>query len=621
MGAKKDNKPKYQKVDQITHILIRPETYVGSINTEEKEMFVVSESNLKDISVIKKKITYNPAFIKLFDEILVNASDQSIRTGTVKNIKIIIGKDFISVENDGSSIPIELHKTEKVYNPELIFAHLLTGENYDDTEERVVGGRNGMGSKIVGVFSKKFIIECCDGKKKYFQVISNNMRDIGKPTIKTTTEKSFTKITYYPEFERFKLSEIDEDSKSLMVKRCLDVAVYNPKTKVSVNGVTLPIKTARDYMNMHIEEDTELFYEKLDNGWEVGIAKSPTDQFEQVSIVNGINTYRGGTHVNHVAIQLSKNITEAFPKKVKISWNDVKNKLFIFLISQVPNPEFDTQTKENLTKYISKEIHKGCAVSDLTIKKIMKSEIVQSIMDAIEAKELAELNRLQNKKNKISSEKLIDANSKNRKLCQCLIFEGDSAGGAARKFRDTQTQAIFKLKGKFVNSTKINDKELLFNKKDNKPTEAAHLINALGLELNKKVNKENLRFGEILIATDMDTDGDSIVGLLLNFLSKWKEIFDMGMVYRVLTPLLVIKKDKKKKYFYTTEEWDEFRKKNSLAGYDIQFKKGLGSLEDDEYEDMVKTPRKVKIIWDEESKKFLDCWFGKDSELRKKQLS
>jgi DNA topoisomerase-2 len=617
-----EKKPVYKKLDHISHILLRPETYVGSINTEEKELYVISDITLSDIKVIKKKINYNPAFIKLFDEILVNASDQAIRTGKVKIIKVNIGDDSIEVENDGPSIPIELHSEEKVYNPELIFAHLLTGENYEDSEERVVGGRNGLGAKLASIFSTKFIIDCCDDKKKYKQIIKNNMRDIATPTIKDANgEKSYTSITYFPELTRFKLNKIDDDSKSLMMKRCLDVAVYNPKVRMIVNGKTLPIKSAKDYMKMHISDETELFYEKLDNGWEVGIAKSPTEQFEQVSIVNGISTYKGGTHVNYISLQLAKDVADSFSKKIKANWLDVKNKVFLFLISQIPNPEFDSQTKENLMNYMSKEIHKGCQVSQGTVKKIMKSEIVESILYALELKEKEELRRLQKNQQKAKVEKLVDANSKDRKKCQLFMFEGDSAGDATRKFRDPQTQAIFKLKGKFVNASKTTDKQLLVNAKDGKPTEAANLINAIGLELNKKLNPDELRFGEILICCDMDTDGDSIVGLLLNFFAKWKELFDMGLIYRVCTPLLVIKKGKDKKYFYTTDEWEEFQKKNSLTGWNIEYKKGLGALEDDEYQDMIQNPRKVQLIWDEEAKTYLECWFGDDSELRKKQLS
>ena len=329
-----DNKPKYQKLDQISHILIRPEMYAGSTNSEEKELYVISDITLSnEIKVIKKKVLYNPAFIKLFDEIIVNASDQSIRTGKVKTIKINIDDEKVEVENDGPSIPIELHPEEKVFNAELIFSHLLTGSSYDDSIERSESGRNGMGAKIANVFSTKFIIDTCDGKKKYKQIIKNNMREIGKPVIKDVDdEKSYTSITYYPELSRFKMDKIDDDSKSIMLKRCLDIAVYNPKVRVVVNGKTLPIKSVKDYMKMHVDENVEIFYEKLDNGWEIGIAKSPTEQFEQVSIVNGTSTGKGGTHVNYVSLQVAKDVAESFSKKIKANWVDVKNKMILFVL-------------------------------------------------------------------------------------------------------------------------------------------------------------------------------------------------------------------------------------------------------------------------------------------------
>jgi DNA topoisomerase-2 len=621
--AKKNSTSKYVKLSPIEHILKRPETYVGSTSIEEKEMYVIEDVDLKDVKVVKKTIKYNPAFIKLFDEIIVNASDQAIRTkdssvnNKVKIIKVTIDKEKVTVENDGQSIPVELHPTENIYNAELIFSNLHTGENYDDDEEKTVGGRNGLGSKLVNVFSKKFIVDTCDGKKKFKQIVKDNMQTIGTPTVKDVEKgsKSYTKITYYPEVSRFGLTEIDEDSISLMIKRCLDVAVYNPKVRVIVNGKTIPVKSVKDYMQMHLPEGEEFFYEKLDNGWEVGIAKSQTEQFEQVSLVNGINTYRGGTHINYVSLQVSKDVTDKFKRGTSATWADVKNRLFMFLISAVPNPEFDTQTKENLTKYISAEIHKGSKVGESTIKKIMKSDIVASILREIEIKEMARLKRQQKANAKVKVEKLVDANNKDRSDCQLFIFEGDSAEAGARKFRDPKTQGMFKLKGKFANTRKMTPKKMV------ETEEVSGLMSSLGLTLNEKVSEEDLRFNEILITTDMDTDGDSIVGLLLNFFSKWKELFEMKKIYRCITPLLVIKKGKTKKYFYTQKEWEDFQSKNSLSGYDISYKKGLGSLEDEEYKEMIQNPRKVLIEWDEESETFLECWFGNDTEPRKKQLS
>lgn len=618
--AKKNTSSKYVKLSQIEHVLVRPDTYVGSINIEEKDMYVIEDTTLKDINVIKKTINYNPAFVKLFDEAIVNASDQSIRTmgskNPVKIIKINIDKEKISIENDGESIPIEIHPEEQVYNAELIFSNLLTGQNFDDTEERTVGGKNGMGVKLVNIFSTKFIVDTCDGKKKYKQIVKNNMQSIGTPTVKDVDKgtKSYTKITYYPDVERFGLKEIDEDSISLMIKRCLDIAVYNPKVRVIVNGKTIPVKSVKDYMQMHLPEGEEFFYEKLENGWEVGIAKSQTEQFEQVSLVNGINTYRGGTHINYTSLQVAKDVTEKFKRGTNATWADVKNRLFMFLISAIPNPEFDTQTKESLTKRLTTDIHKNAKVGDSTIKKIMKSDIVASILREMEIREMARLKRQQKANAKVKVEKLVDANNKDRSDCQLFIFEGESAESGARKFRDPKTQGMFKLKGKFANTRKMTPKKMV------ETEEVAGLMSSLGLTLNESVKESDLRFNEILITTDMDTDGDSIVGLLLNFFSQWKELFDMNKIYRCVTPLNVITKGKQKKYFYTQKEWDTWVSKNSLTGWTTSYKKGLGSLEDEEYKEMIQNPRKILIEWDDLSEEFLECWFGNDTEPRKKQL-
>jgi DNA topoisomerase-2 len=280
---------------------------------------------------------------------------------------------------------------------------------------------------------------------------------------------------------------------------------------------------------------------------------------------------------------------------------------------------FDSQTKEYLTNTINKECLGDFKISESFIKKVMKSDIVESILAAIEKKEDAELKKLQKQQQKLKIDKLIDATDSQRADTQLFIFEGDSAGESSRNFRDSKKQGIFKLKGKFMNVSKMNDKQILVDK-NGSPTEAAKLMSALGLTLNGKVKKEDLRYMEILIATDMDTDGDSITGLLLNFFSKWKELFDMGMIYRVMTPLLVIKKGKNVKYFYTNEEWLDFQAKNTLSGYDIEYKKGLGSLEDTEYQEMIQNPRKIKFTLDENSKTLLDAWFGEDVEKRKKLL-
>jgi len=611
-------KNKYVKLSQIDHILLRPDTYIGSVNTEKKEMFVIDDITLqKDMKIVKKEINYNPGFLKIFDEILCNASDASIRTGKVKNIKINIDNEKVSIENDGPSIAVELHSAEKVYNSELIFNHLLTGENYDDTEQRYVSGKNGYGAKLCNVFSKKFIVDNCDGKKKFKQITKDNMKKIGEPIVKDVDKntKPYTKIIYYPDVEKFGLDKIDDDSISLMIKRCLDIAVYNPKVRVVVNGKTIPVKNVKDYMKMHLSDNTQFFYEKLNNGWEVGIAKCDNEQFENVSVVNGINTYRGGTHVSYISNQLAKDIVDKFKKNINITWSDIKNKLFIFLVCQIPNPQFDTQTKENLTNYISKEISNGEYVSESTVKKIMKSEIVESILDEIEAKELAKLKKLRKNKSKEKIENLVDANSKDRKNCELYIFEGQSASGDFRLCRDPQKQGFFCLKGKFINTKSMSDKKIAENK------EAFALMNAIGLTFDKKDQSE-LRYSKIILASDADVDGDSIIGLLISFFSRWAFLFN-NIIFRCMTPLLVLKaKDNSKKNitFYTINEYKEWEKNNDTEKYYYDYKKGLGSLNSEEFKELVNNPKLMKINLTKQCINEIDIWFGNNSEKRKEKL-
>ena len=208
---KKTIEDRYKKLTPIEHVLKKPGMYIGNIYTEPTKMYVFEDINeIKDNKFVYKEVNYNAGFIKLFDEALTNASDHYIRTdGQVKYIKINVEKDHITIENDGPGVPIVMHKEHKIYVCELIFGNLLTGENFTDDDKRMVGGTHGIGIKTTNIFSKKFTIETADGKHKYIQTFTNNMSDKTKPKI-TTSDKNYTKITYYPDFEKFNLTEITD---------------------------------------------------------------------------------------------------------------------------------------------------------------------------------------------------------------------------------------------------------------------------------------------------------------------------------------------------------------------------------------------------------------------------
>jgi DNA topoisomerase-2 len=160
----------YQKKSQLEHILLRPDTYIGSIEKHAQTLWVYEGDK-----IVHRSVTYVPGLYKIFDEILVNAADNKQRDPKMDSLKVVIDgeNNLVSVYNNGDGVPVEIHKEEGVYVPELIFGHLLTSSNYDDAEKKTTGGRNGYGAKLTNIFSTEFVIETADGKrqKKYKQVM------------------------------------------------------------------------------------------------------------------------------------------------------------------------------------------------------------------------------------------------------------------------------------------------------------------------------------------------------------------------------------------------------------------------------------------------------------------
>lgn len=176
-GAKKTIEEMYQKKTQLEHILLRPDTYIGSVEKHTQTLWVYENGEM-----VHRSVTYVPGLYKIFDEILVNAADNKQRDPSMNSVKVDIDPEAncISVYNSGDGIPVEIHSEEGVYVPEMIFGHLLTSSNYDDNVKKTTGGRNGYGAKLTNIFSTEFIIQTADGKKqrKYKQVTSKIPRTL-----------------------------------------------------------------------------------------------------------------------------------------------------------------------------------------------------------------------------------------------------------------------------------------------------------------------------------------------------------------------------------------------------------------------------------------------------------
>ena len=601
---------KYQLLSEVEHVLKRPGMYVGSTKPHTSEEWLQNEEG----KFVKESVEYNPGFLKLFDEIVSNSVDESKRNENLNQISVVITpKGEIAIWDNGG-IPVIKHEEMGIYIPEMIFSNLRAGSNFNDDEDRIVAGTNGVGSTLTNIFSLKFRIQTADGKNEYDQVFSNNMSEKTVPKIKASDRK-FTQITYDVDLQRFGMSGIDETHIRMIRKRLVDIAACNPNIRVQFNKEKIKFRTFKEYAEMYADG---VIYERSDN-WEIAIAPSTSGSNQFISYVNSIETKDGGTHVNHIQWQITDKLRNLILKKhkVEIKPAEIRNHLMIFINCTIVNPAFSSQTKEKLITE-PKDFGSIHTVSDKMIKTAFSSEIVATILDWIqrksEAEERAQLRKLNKNLSTAKILKLIDAKSKgDRNECTLGIFEGESAISAVRQFRDAQTFGAFPLKGKFLNVSELKNTEII------KSEEVINLMGALGLKLGEE--PEVLRYGKLLIYTDADPDGDAIASLLINFLDKfWPELFDQGRIYKVLTPLVVAKKGKEILYFYSNDEYRAWETKTDVKKYDIEYKKGLASLEDDEYEEIIKNPRLLRIKNDPLYRVSLKNWFGKDSAPRKEAL-
>lgn len=605
---------KFQKLDDIEHVILRPGMYIGSIKPHTSNKWLINNN-----SVELKETTYNPGFLKIFDEIITNSVDESKRKGSKLNtIKVNVDNNLIKIWDNGG-IPVVQHSEHKEWIPEMIFSNLKAGSNFDDSEARSWAGTNGVGSTLTNIYSKSFSISTCDGKKQFFQTFSNNMRVRTEPKV-SKSSKNHTEISFITDFEKFGMTEIDQHHFKMIEKRVYDLAACNTHLKIYFNDTLLKFDSFEDYVKLYVKD---YFYETLkDKTWSVGIALSENG-FQQVSFANSTETYDGGTHVDYIMNQIISSMREFFMKKHKVDVkpSELKNHMFLFLDSTIINPSFSSQTKEKLITEV-KDFGTTFEISNKLIQSILKSEIVNSILDWIQQKKSAEDSKLQrelNKKlSKIKVEKLIDAKGKDRWKCSIGLFEGDSAISAFRKYRTPETMGAFALKGKFVNVSEMTNQKLVAN------DEVVNLMAAIGLKLGQEIELKTLRYGRILFYVDADVDGNSIAGLLINFFYKyWPDMFDRKMIYKVETPIVVAipkQKSKKKELFYSQNEYNDWEAKNDLKQYEIKYKKGLAALVDDEYQDIINNPRMTLITKDDLSRGSLDVWFGKNSDLRKVEL-
>lgn len=636
---------KYQKKTDIEHILSNPDTYIGSVEEVESDQWIL---NVDGDKIIEKNIKYIPGLFKLFDEGIVNSRDhvvrmlQSIANGQansipVSNIEINIDDDgTITMLNDGNGIDIAQHPEHKLWIPEMIFGHLRTSTNYDKTEKKIVGGKNGFGFKLVLIWSTYGSVETVDHIRalKYKQEFKNNLEEICKPSITKCKNKPYTKITFKPDYNRLGITNLTPDIVSLLKKRIYDISAITDKNiKVKYNNNLIPIKNFQQYIDLYIGDKSESprVYENSGDRWEYAVALTPTNEFVQISFVNGIHTAKGGKHVEYILNQITRKIVDLIEKKkkVKVNPNTIKEQLILFVRCDIENPAFDSQTKDFMNTPSSKFGSK-CDVSDKFIEKVSKMGVMEAALKLTEVKENKAAKKTDGSKSKTvrGIPKLTDANwagTDKSKNCIIILCEGDSAKAgiiSGLSSEDRNSIGVYPMKGKVLNVRGEPIKKISENK------EISEIKKILGLETGKKyltiddVHK-HLRYGKILFMTDQDLDGSHIKGLGINlFQSEWPTLANIPEFIGFMnTPILKAKKGEIELNFYNDGEFNNWKQTNDLKGWKVKYYKGLGTSTGKEFKEYFEKKKIVGFERTDKSDDSIDMIFNKKrSEDRKEWL-
>lgn len=603
----------FKILSERDHIRQRSAMYIGSITSEEI-------SGILNFKYQTKK--YIPGLVKIIEEIYQNSVDEAIRTNFefASEISVTIKDDglmgwYVEVIDNGRGIPTK--QIDGKYQAELSWTRARAGSNFSD-DNRTTIGMNGIGSYLTTCFSKEFIGQSGDGKLNVIVRCLN-----GCETIETVAEKSKargTRVKFYPELSLFKTKTIDNELIDLIEDRLMNLAICYPKVTFKFNDKKLSIKNSTQLAKAFHE--SALAFD--DENFNLVVAPTGDDEeFRHLSFFNGIAIKNGGNHIDYFISGICNELIPLIKRKWKIEVlpNQIKQHLLLaFWVRNFPNPKFDSQSKERITNTIG-EI-KSFMNLDFTkiAKKIAATDDI--IMPAIESilrkKEAIEKRAATNALKKVQKKKIanhIAANDKDPEKKTLYIAEGLSASGMGLSVRDPKYQGFYSLRGKVLNTHDMSAYDILKNK------ELSELIAIIGLDLNNPsiVDEEGnsiLNYGRIAVLTDADQDGASIFCLLLMFFSRWPELFSEGRLCRVNTPLYIArKKGKPDQYFYTSEEYE----KADLKGWTVDYMKGLGSLEKNDYKRVVITePFMTTITLDDMEK--LNMSFGNNADKRKEWM-
>lgn len=488
------------------------------------------------------------------------------------------------------------------------------------------------------IFSRNFSVETRSPRheKRYAQTWSKNMSVAAKPKIQSDkTKGGFVKITYEPDMTRFPAVDLTQ-MREIMHTRVIELAALAGRdVKVSWNGTTIITNTFEKFVKLFVRDGAAIAYEACGSRWEVAAVLART-LFEEdgvpdekhVSFVNGINTRKGGKHIDKVVGTVIGDFCElATKKKLPIKPGQLKDAVVFFLNATIVNPAFDSQTKETLTTPASK-FGSVFKTEGKLVKDLVKLGLLDEAAAILDAKANKDAKKTDGSKKRTirGMAKLVDAlwaGTAKSGECTLILTEGDSAATSAitgLSVVGRETWGVFPLKGKMLNVRDVSADKFAKNE------ELTAIKKILGLEQGKKyTDLKSLRYGRVMVMADQDLDGSHIKGLLMNlFHAEWPELMRAGFLCSLATPLLKATRRSEVRAFYSAGEFEKWKAAlgGSTAGWHLKYYKGLGTSEDEEAMEWFRNLHEIKYTWDAGTDESMSLAFSKKrADDRKKWLA
>jgi len=615
---------KIKKLSDYSHGRLRTEMYLGSRAPHTQTILEFVDGKPTPVET-----TWVPALYTAFREILDNALDELVGHGHGSKIRVTYDPTTreMSVEDDGRGIPIAWDETHKCHLATLVMTEARAGRNFEERGE--VAGTNGIGASVVNFCSEYFKLDIQKDGERFQQefkegnAVFGDELQFGKVKLTKKQGTNGTKITFKLSSEVFPDLILPEE---FIRSRVTEVAICNPLIKIYYNGEQIKVKPRPEQslfpgmkpMAIEVKEDTFRSRFWIVPGW--------VESGEHVhTIVNNIPAFNGGVHIETFRRLFYGNLLTALEresKKRRLQPNrsDVTEGVLIYNITNMHGPNFDSQSK---TRLINEEVGKiiKAKLEDPELYKefIRKNrdwieDIYKRCAERTMKKDAADIAKAAKKNLRNKVPRLMDATGRDRSKCILFLAEGESAISGMGSVRDPDLHGGLGMKGKVLNVNGESPKKVIDNK------ELGDIMSCLGLVIGQKAKLEDLRYGKVYVAHDMDPDGLNIGALLINFFhTYWPELFEdpkNPFIHIFRTPFIIAEKGKVRKYWYA-HNYDEFKPEN-YSGWTITRAKGLGTLTREDWEYSLKNPEVYPVVDDGNIGETLDLIFNsKRSDDRK----